>query len=516
MSKSAVQLRFLGFLAIPTLASALTLATPFCAKAAAGDECVKILGFEWAGEKQTMDPAQAQTGDDAYHIFQVYDQLIYLDDDFQITPGLAESWSLSPDGKTWTFKLRHGVKFHDGKDFGAKDVVYTFRRLLDPATISVAKDQLSFLTADGIQAVDPYTVTFTTKDPMVELPHLIFTKQTSIVEEGSKGADLRLHGVGTGPYSQEQFVPNGAIRVLRKNPNYWAAGLPRNDCLRITVAQEAVGTLGTLKSGQADVVLNVDPSVLGALKDDPNVTLLQTGAATAMVISMWVDTPPFNDVRVRQAMKLVLDRQQMIDTVYLGYAEVGNDNPIPPSSADAYTHNVPARNVEKAKSLLAEAGYPNGLKVDLYTAEGIPGMVKMAQVYAQMAKDAGIDVNVIDTPSESYWDTIWLKKPFVVSAWSRRSPAEALTLGYTQDTKWAETHWRRPDYDSLLAEAKRTVDDAKRKAMYDKLQQMLAEEGGVMVPLFVHQVAAVKKGCTGYTPPSISFNQHFDTVECKQ
>src|SRR5262249_15385774 len=156
-----------------------------------------------------------------------------------------------------------------------------------------------------------------------------------------------------------------------------------------------------------------------------------------------------------------------------------------------------------------------GLEVDLYTSEAIPGMVKMAEVFSQMASDAGIKINVINTPKESYWDDIWLKKPFVVSAWSRRAPAEALTIGYSQDTPWPETHWKRADYDALLAKAKSTVDEQQRKGMYMQLQKMLTEEGGVIMPLFVHQVAAVRKGCSGYAPPAISFNQKWEAIQCK-
>jgi peptide/nickel transport system substrate-binding protein len=495
-------------------AIALTLSAP-ASLAAAGDECVKILGYEWSGEKQSMDPADMHSGDDAYHTFAVYNRLVDIDDNFNVLPELATEWKVSDDGLTWTFKLREGVKFHSGKDFSSADVVYTFKRLLDEKTGSGARAVLEFLDPDGIKAVDATTVVFTTKQPVVQLPVLISNKFTNIVPDGAKAEDLRLKGDGTGPFMQEQFTPNAPVRILRKNPNYWDAGKPMADCLRITVAQEAVAAVAAIKAGQVDLMLNVDPSVIGSLKDDPNVELLQTGASNSMTVSMWVDTKPFDDPRVREALKLVVDRQAMVDTVLLGFGQPGADNPVPVGSPASFTKEAPKQDIEKAKALLAEAGYKDGLKFDLYTAEGVPGMVRMAQVYAEMAKAAGIEINVIVTPAESYWDDVWLKKPIVTSAWSMRPPGEGLAVAYTQSAKWKETRWERPDYDALLLKANTTVDPAERLKLFQQTGELLAKEGGLILPMFVHQVLAVRKGCEGYEPRAQNFNLNFENFSCK-
>lgn len=483
--------------------------------AAAGDECVKVLGYEWSGEKQSMDPADMHSGDDAYHTFAVYNRLVDIDDNFNVLPELATEWSVSPDGMTWTFKLRSGVKFHSGKDFSSADVVYSFKRLLDEKTGSGARAVLEFLDADNIKAVDPTTVTFTTKKPVVELPVLISNKFTNIVPDGAKQEDLRKKGDGTGPFMQEQFTPNAPVRILRKNPNYWNAGQPKADCIRITVAQEAVAAVAAIKAGQVDLMLNVDPSVIGSLKDDPNVQLLETAASNSMTVSMWVDTKPFDNVKVREALKLVVDRQAMVDTVLLGFGEAGADNPVPVGNPASYTKEAPKQDIEKAKSLLAEAGYSDGLKFDLYTAEGVPGMVRMAQVYAEMAKAAGIAINVVVTPAESFWDDVWLKKPIVTSAWSMRPPGEGLAVAYTQSAKWKETHWERPDYDAMLLKANTTVDADERRKVFQQTGELLAKEGGLILPMFVHQVLALRKGCEGYVPLAQNFNLNFEDLSCK-
>jgi peptide/nickel transport system substrate-binding protein len=258
----------------------------------------------------------------------------------------------------------------------------------------------------------------------------------------------------------------------------------------------------------------VDPTGIPTLKGDPNVELLETGASNSMTVSMWVDTAPFDNIKVRQALKMVVDRQAMIDTVLLGFGEPGADSPVPLTSPASYTKEAPKQDIEAAKKLLAEAGHPNGLKVDLYTAEGVPGMVRMAQVFAEMAKPAGFDINVVVTPAESFWDDVWLKKPLVTSAWSMRPPGEGLAVAYTQNAKWKETHWERPDYDALLLKANTTVDEAERMKLHQEVGKLLADEGGAIIPMFVHQVLALRKGCTGYTPRAQNFNLNFEDLSC--
>ncbi len=502
------------FILSATAPALLLLAQPQIAMAAVGDECVHVLGYEWSGEKQSMDPADMTSGDDAYHIFAAYNRLVDVDDNFNVTPELATEWAVSDDGLTWTFKLREGVTFHSGKPFTSADVVYTFKRLLDPATGSGAAAVLEFLDPAGIAAPDATTVTFTTKSPVVELPVLISNKFTNIVADGATADTLHLKGDGTGPFMQEQFEPNAPVRILRKNPDYWAAGLPKAECLKITVAQEAVAGVAAILSGDVDLMLNVDPSVISALQGNSAVSLLQTGASNSMTVSMWVDTPPFDDVRVREALKLVVDRQAMVDTVLLGFGQVGADNPVPLANPASFVAEAPKQDYDKAKALLAEAGHADGLKFDLYTAEGVPGMVRMAQVFAEQARPAGIDINVIVTPAESYWDDVWLKKPIVTSAWSMRPPGEGLAVAYVQSAKWKETHWERPDYDAMLQKANTTVDTQSRLEQYKEAGKILATKGGLILPMFVHQVLALRTGCTGYAPLAQNFNLNFENLAC--
>ncbi|MSP83441.1 MAG: ABC transporter substrate-binding protein [Alphaproteobacteria bacterium] len=481
---------------------------------AAGEECVKIIGNESSGEKLTLDPSVQTSSDDAILVFGIYNRLVDLNGKFEVVPELAESWEASDDGKTWTFHLRQGVKFHDGSDFDANDVIYTYKRLIDPALASPAAAVLSFLTPEGITAIDANTVQFTTAEPIAELPLLFTTKFTLIVPEGATAEGMKNTAVGTGPFMVEKFNVSDPIRVFRKNPNYWKAGLPLSECLRITVAQEGLTASVALQSGEADLVLSVDAASIPVLKEDSNINLLETGAGTSMTYSMWIDKPPFDNLKVRQAMKLVVDRQALVDTVVLGFGEPGNDNPVPSSWPSAFTSEPLARDVEKAKALLAEAGYPDGLTIDLYTSEGIPGMTKFAEAYKAMAADAGITVNLNVTPPDSYWDDIWLKQSFVTSGWSIRPPIEGLSVAYTKTTDWNETHWIRDDFEALLQAARTELDATKRVDTLKQAQKLLAEEGGVIVGLFIHQVAGIRSACTGYEPHAQNFNVNYEDLAC--
>lgn len=481
---------------------ALTLgASMFSAgNAVAAGKCIRVLGYESDGEKQTMDPAALIGTDSAYHIRAVYEPLVGRSNAMEPIPVLAQSWESNADATEWTFHLRPDVKFHDGSDFGAADVVYSYRRLLDPAVSPGGFSTLAFLDADGITAVDAHTVRFKVKQPVVELPMLIATKYALMVRDGAKSEDLKIKGNGTGPFRQETFSINGPVRVMRRNAQYWRAGLPKAECLQITTSLESTSRLSALLSGSVDLSLAVDPVSLITLKNNPAVSLASTPGATSLYLAVWTDTAPFNDLRVRQALKLVMDRQKILETVLLGYGETGGDTPIPPSSPFGLATPPKAADVTKAKALLAESGHPNGITFDLYTSDSYPGMLLLAQVYAQMAKPAGIKVNVITAPAEGYWDTIWRKKSAVISYTSARPPAEALTLSLNSKSEWNETHWYRPDFDALVTKAGQTADPSQRTALYRDAQRIVAEEGGMILPIFTSAVAGLRKGCSGYAP----------------
>jgi len=303
--------------------------------------------------------------------------------------------------------------------------------------------------------------------------------------------------------------------VLMRNPHYWRAGLPKPSCIELSGISESVSRISAILSGGADVATAVDPATAATLKDNPDATVVAAPAGTSITMGMFIDTPPFTDKRVREAMKLVIDRDAMVKTALLGFGFGGNDNPVPPNSPDSYRRDLISRDVAKAKQLLAGAGYPNGLTVDLYTGDVFPGTMAMVQSYQQMAADAGIKVNLVVVPGTEYWDSIWLKKPFSVSNWGARPTSVALAVAYRKNAKWNETHWYRDDYDALLDKAKLTADADQRRKLYEAAEKMLTDEGGIIVPIFSTELAVLRKGCTGYRPPADHNRPDFSNIVCQ-
>lgn len=490
----------LGFLAMAATAQA--------------ESCLRVVTFEWK-TPHIIDPANILENSDLMHVIAAYEPLLVFDNDFVVAPWLAESWKASDDGKEWTFKLREGVKFHDGGELTSADVVYTFKRLVDPAIGSQARADLSFMGPDDFIAKSKYEVVFRTKQPVAELPLLIAGKQQLIVREGKTHDDLMKESDGTGPYVITNFKSDSPRSKLMKNPSYWQAGKPHMECVEISGVPDPITRMAAIQSGDTDILIAADPTTLPALKTDPNVVLYEAKGSQLLNFAMQIDVPPFDDVRVRQALKLVIDREAMTQLVTLGFGVPGNDNPVPPTSPFAVQSTPIPQDIEKAKALLAEAGKSN-LTVDLYTGASnlVPGMLPMVQAYKEMAAEAGITVNVVTTPNASFWDTVYMKKPFFTAYWWTRHPASSLTLGYRSDAQYNETHWRRPEFDKILDEANFEIDPEKRAEKYKEAQRQLMEEGGVIIPTFTSIVAAVRKNCTGFAP-HIESRILFQNVTCE-
>jgi len=478
-------------------------------------DCLRVIGTEGAGPAVTMDPAFNNLNDDSYQQNLVFNKLVNVDANFQPIPELAKAWSVSDDGKTWTFELEQGVTFHDGKPMTAADVVWSFKRLIDPAVGSPGAGLLGFLDPAGIVAVDDHTVSMTTKDVVAELPLMISNKYTMIVQDGATTEVLKAKGIGTGPFMQDVYDLAQDTRIFQRNPNYWRAGLPKAACIDLKVITEEVSRIAAIQSGSVDLIVSAGPATVTTLGGDTRVTVVPAAGAGGYInLSMQSDQKPFDDVRVRQAMKAVVDRQLVVDTVLLGNGVAGNDTPIASTNPMAFIAETTPRDVPKAKALLAEAGYPDGITVDLNTAEAGPSYVLLAQVYQQMAAEAGITVNVINNPADSYFDVIWMKTPFFVSSWNGRSVPEALAYTFLSDAEYNEGNWKNADYDKLVIGARTEVDPAKRAEMVKQAQAILAADGGLIIPAFFTDVSVLRAGCEGYVPHPSASILNYETLTC--
>jgi peptide/nickel transport system substrate-binding protein len=502
--------RSLGVLAAAVIGLTGTLPLPAIAAS-----CIRVAVLDDRGENQTPDPAKVVTHDDIAFSAAIFEPLVTLNNDRKVVGILAESWSSDAEGRNWTIQLRKNVKWSNGKDFTSKDVVYTYRRLIDPATQSGGAADLSFLTKEGIQEDGPNAVKFTVANPIGDLPTLLATRFARMVPAGASDGDIRFHPVGTGPFKTDSFTPGVPRHTFVKNSNYWRSGLPKADCIEISSITDALARVSAVAAGEVDLDINTDSVALMTMRDNPAVKIKTQTGSTFLALTMWVDAKPFDSVLVRKAMKMVVDRLKIVQTSLSGFGEPANNNPIPPSSSAAFRHDVAKQDIEGAKALLAKAGFPNGLSVDLYTADVYPGITSAVQAYASMAAKAGIKVNIIKTPADGYWDNIWLKKPFISTNWASRSVSSALSVAYRSTAKWPETHWQRPDYDKLLDEGDTSLDEKKRTGYYQKAQQLLNDQGGVIGLGFTSISATMRANCVGFTP-NIDYNRpDFSGFFCK-
>lgn len=474
------------------------LAPMFTLPAMAQVKTLRLASGESDGPSGTMDPAYNQIDADAARISLVYERLVLLDKNFVPQPQLAESWSVNAAGDVWTFKLRSGIKFQNGKPMTAADVVYTYRRLVDPATASPVATTFSPISADGIQAIDETTVRFTLRGAVVEFPSLIANRFTYIVPEGSTSDQLRTRGIGTGPFKVQEFVPGREPSTFVKNEAYWREGLPKVDRVELRSIPDSSARISALLTGQIDLSWDVPRTGLQALEKASNIAVVSTPSPYVMSLTFWVDTPPFNDVRVRQAMKLVVDREKMIALVLSGKGRPASDQPVAPWVQYGLQEPPSARNIEKAKQLLAMAGHRNGIDVELYTSEAIPGFLEMATLYQAMASEAGIRVAINKVPGEGYFANVWRKVPFMCTSKGARNADEALSQFYLSEASWNDTHWKDAEFDRMIGEARKSVDPAKRSELYQAAQRRLRDDGGVIVPMFPDAVGAHRRDLRGW------------------
>lgn len=463
----------------------------------AQENCVNIAGTNDIKETQTMDPGFLWDDDDAMHIWAVYEPLVALDEKLQPHPRLAVSWEANADATDWTFHLREGVKFHDGSPFTAKDARYSLTRLIDPKVASPAAPALSFLKDGEINVVDDHTLQIKVKSPTAEMPVMLATKFILMVKDGTPSDVLATTANGTGAFKAPDYKRAAQVRTLVRNPDYWDKDLPKSDCLRIVTKPDPLAMTASLISGEIDYAPNVNASSARTLKTAENVDLLTSQTGTFLAMSMWIDTPPFNDVRVRTALKLVVNRQAIADAALLGFGFPANDHNIPPFFPTSVSQTAMQQNIDEARKLLSEAGYNDDLEIDLFVAEIKPGLTQMATLYAQMAAEAGVTVNLITMPTSSYWDEVWNKRPFYVTTWGLRSTADALAVANRSTAAWNETRWLRPDYDAILDKASATLDEKSRFDEYRKAQQLLQDEGGTITPVLASDIPVLSKKCTG-------------------
>jgi peptide/nickel transport system substrate-binding protein len=440
----------------------------------------------------TLDPNKVTSNMDLERLFNLYDNLIYFPhDSLQFQYGVAESIELTNGAKVATIRLRHGVEFHNGKTLSAEDLIFTLKRILEPSDPHAGL--LSSINGKTIKKMDARTVRMDLNYPDAIFPQRFYADQMAILPVGWDPKKP----VGTGPFKFQSFSP-GQRSVFVRNPNYWIDGQPHLDQLVIIDMADQTAQINALQSGQVDAIDSIPLNQAAQIKSTPNLALLEANGGYFQPIDMRVDLAPWKDVRVRQAMRLLVDRKQMIEQAYDGFAQIGNDMPSPRDPA--YDHSLPQRetDVEKAKSLLKAAGV-SGQTFKLVTANEDYGLVPSAEVLVQNAKAAGVTIDLQVVPP-SVWDPKFTKWPFTQGYWGNKPFGLAWQVFYSPDGIFNETHFNDPQGNKIFSDALKDENEASRNQKLKELQQILYDRGGQIIHSFRTTVDAYNSKVHGLTP----------------
>jgi peptide/nickel transport system substrate-binding protein len=431
------------------------------------------VAYVGGGTAETLNPYAAVTPIDEGRVQSLYDPLILVNADLSRSPGLALEFNANKDATVYEVKLRPGVTFHNGKPFGAEDVMYSIRLAAKPTSIGLPF--VSNINLAEMKAINKLTLRIPLKSPDADLGGNFIYYNTWIVQNGEKDF---AHPVGTGPFKYESFTP-GQQSIFTRNANYWASGGPYVDSLKIVSISDPTARLNALLSGQVDAIAQMTYAQAKAHKAAGDIVVLQAHSPQVLMFYMDTTRPPFNDNRVRLAMKLIADRPALIQNAIAGFGTPGND--IVGKGLPFYDNSLPQRvqDIEQAKSLLKAAGHSN-LTVPMAISDVIPGFVESATLYAQQAKAAGVTIQLQQKPPDSYFNPSlqYLKELFAETQW----PPPSLKFFYLQalasNATYPETHWHDPAFNTLLFRAIGETDKAKAQALWNQVQQIQYQQGG--------------------------------------
>ncbi|MCS6907824.1 MAG: ABC transporter substrate-binding protein [Anaerolineales bacterium] len=448
-----------------------------------------------------VDPAMISSDPEVFAANHIYDYLVDVTPENTIAPRLAKSWTMSEDGLTYVFQLEEGVTFHDGSPLTAKDVVWTFNRLRNPDSGYPTADL--YANIESIEATGDLEVTFKLKQSNPFFLFDLSDNHALILKENTQDA-TKFNG--TGPFKVVEYSPEDRL-ILEANENYFVEGQPKLEGVEILFFADQTAMVDALRGGQVDLVMALSTDLYSSLKGESGITLLDAPTNQFDVVRLRSDRAPGKDPRVMQALKLGLDREAIYQLVMAGFGRIGRDSPIGPMYTTYYSEEtpLPARDIEAAKKLLAEAGYPDGLKLDLHTPD-TGDRPELAVVLKNQWADIGVDINVIVEPESVYYgDQGWLEVDLGITGWgSRPYPQFYLDVMLKCNAKWNESHFCDQEFDRLATIAGTTLDEAERIAAYKEIQKLLIERGPIIVPYFYTQLAAIRSTFQGFVLKSFS------------
>ena len=432
----------------------------------------------------TLDPAQANGifTIQSPHICRTY--LTEITPENKVGPDSAESWEVTPDAKTWRFKLAKGQEFHNGKALTANDVIASLNHHRTPETKSGGKALLN--DVEAIEADGKDVVVIKMKIGTADLPFLLADYHFAIMPDDGSGKVDALSGIGAGPYKVTGFAPGVSAEFTRHERYHRQTYF---DAVQILGINDSTARMNSLISDAVDVVADPDPKVLDMVKGS-GLEIDEVPSGTQITMDMNCTVAPFDNVDVRLAMKYALDRKAVLEKIAFGYGTIGNDHPVGPNMP--YQAGLEQREYdpEKAKFHLKKAG-AEGLAVQLSLSDAVyPGAVDMGNIYQQSAAAAGIKLDIVNEPTDAYWVNVWLNKPFAGGNYGQRATPDMIFSTFFRDgAPWNFTHWKNERFQQLLLAAKPELNEQKRAEMYGEMQRLCRDECGTIVAFFQSFIA---------------------------
>jgi peptide/nickel transport system substrate-binding protein len=446
-------------------------------------------------------------------------EYLTLTDRSNIThPYLLEKWEASPDLKTWTLYVRRNIKWHNGEDFTADDVLWNLKRLTDPAVgssfIGLIQDfllkavpngtdkagkpqtKLVWWDANAIEKIDAHTIRLNGRVPQVAIPEYLFHYPALMLHPGEKGV-FGVGSQGTGAFTMTEYEI-GKSATVRAAKSYWGSGPYLDGIQFIDLGDNMATGISAMASHQVDGLVVTDPSQAPALKAMSFLELYRVGSAQCAVLRFHVDLKPWNDVGVRMAMRLGLDNASFVQLALRGLGTLGQDCHVAPVLPDYGKVANIDRNIAKAKQLLGEAGYPNGFDTELAVPADIGWNVAQCQGAIEQWKAIGVRVKLNVMPGAEFWN-VWTKVPFGCTIWYHRPlGVMLLNLAYRSGVPWNESGYSNLKFDQLLNQAGGILDAKKRAVVMQELQKILQDDGPMAQPMFADAFTFMDKKVKGF------------------
>lgn len=437
----------------------------------------------------------------------VYDYLVDIDADNRIQPRLAQDWTISDDAQAYTFKLVENATFHDGSPLTAEDVVWTFDRLRDPETGSPTASL--YQNIEGIEATGKHEATFRLNESDPWFLFDLSDNHSLVVKAGTTDAtDFN----GTGPFRVDSYSPENRI-VMEANSDYFVEGQPQLGTFELIFFNEKAAALDGLRSGQLDLVWRIPNALFLGLEGHSGIRTVSVATNTFDVIRLRRDREPGDDPRVMKAFRLAANREELFQAVHLGLGAVGNDSPIGPLYKEFHVPAELQRDVQRARELLAEAGFSDGFELKL-TTPNTRGRPDLAVLVKEQLAEIGVDVEVEVRPENVYYGTNeWLDANFGVTSWgSRPVPQFYVDVMLVCGAKWNEARYCDEELDRWAKIAGTELDIERRKQAYAEMQRILRERGPLIVPYFASQNAAIAEEFEGFQLKPFPGRTDFRTV----